>query len=264
MKKNRKNRLNIPVKLISLAAIIFLVLMFVMVYTWKFLTTSDYFKIKEVITGDTSSNNLSYLKGKNIFSIDLRQESRYILEYFPECKNIRLVRILPNRVFVDLIRRKPLALLKLYKYFSVDEDMVVFDAGGDPQQSGLPVITGMETKIFGAKSGRKYNIKELEFALNIIKEVKRNRLLRDYGIRKIYVPDTTNASVFIIPPPSEYGHMDSISRYEGLEVKLSSERIRYKISLLANLMVAGRKELNNIKYIDIRFKEPVIKLKFAQ
>jgi len=260
----KKHRLNISVKLISWAVIIFLVLTFILVYTWRFLNTAEYFKVKEVVTKEANGVSLSYLKGKNMFGLDLRRESSNLKTYFPECRNIRLVRLLPNRIFVDLIKRKPVALVKLYKYFSVDEDQVFFDTAEDPQESGLPVVTGLETKIFGARPGRKYDIKELELALNIIREVKRSRTLRDYKIRKIDASNVSNASLFIIPPPSEYDYIDTTLRYEGLEIKLSPGAVRSKIALLANLMAAARKELNNIKYIDLRFKEPVIRLKDAK
>lgn len=218
--------------------------------------------VREVLTREARQNDFSYLKGKNIFSIDLRRESRNILQYFPECRRVQLVRLLPGRIFVDLVKRKAVALVKLYKYFALDEDQVLFEAPlSEAEESELPVIAGLETKIFGPKSGTKYNIKELELALEVIKEARRNRILRDYKIRKIDVPSTTGASVFIIPGSGDYEYMDSTLRYEGLEVKLSSDRVRYKMALLANLIVAARNEWNKIKYIDFRFKEPVIKLK---
>lgn len=257
----KKNKLNFPVKLISLISVIFLVLIFIIVYTWTVIKNSSVFKIKDVIVRDAGNINLSYLKGKNIFSVDLKRESGGLLAYFPECKNVRLVRLLPNRIFVDFIRRKPIALIKLYKFFALDEDGVLFDAAGGLQQSGFPVIVGLETKIFGAKAGRKYDIRELRFALNIIKEIKRNRILRDYKIRKIEAASLTNTSIFLIPPPSEYDYIDMTLRVEGIEIKLSSDGIRHKIAMLANLMVAARSEWNNIKYIELRFKEPVLKLK---
>jgi cell division septal protein FtsQ len=260
----KKKKFKIPLKLISLTAIICLVLTAIMVYTFRFLKTSEYFKIKDVVTRDASNINLSYLKGKNIFSIDLKRESNYILEYFPECKNVRLVRLLPNRIFVDLIRRKPLAIVKLYRYFVLDEEGVLLDVLVEPEESALPIITGLETKIFGAKPGKKCNVKELTFALNIIKEIKKSKRFRDYRIKTIDASNLNNASIFIIPPSFEFDYPDVTLRYEGLEVKLNSDRIAYKVTLLANLVAAARKELSNIKYIDLRFKEPVIKFKDAQ
>lgn len=259
----KKNKLKIPLKKIRLYVILLVVLTLTGFYAWRFLRTLDQFKITDVWTQDDRQFDFSYLKGKNILALDLRQESAKILQFFPECKRVRIVRILPNRIYIDLIQRKPLALVKLYKYFGLDEDRVLFEVpvGDDAMGLGLPIITGMDTKIFGPKVGRKYDIKELEVALRIIEEAKRNRFLRDCKIRKIDAPHTTHISVFIIPGPADFDYMDSTLRNEGLEVKLSSDKVRFKIGMLASLMVAAKKEWNNIKYIDLRFREPVIKLR---
>ncbi len=262
----KKNKLKLPWKKIRLYVILVAVLALTGFFVWRFLRTWDQFKITEVRTQDDSQFNFSYLKGKNILALDLRKESARILQYFPECKSVRIVRILPNRIYIDLIQRKPLALVKLYKVFGLDEDYVLFEVpvGDDALGLGLPIITGIDTKIFGPKVGRKYNIKELEVALRIIEEARRNRVLRECKIRKIDIPQTTHISVFIIPSVADFDYMDSTLRNEGLEVKLSSDKVRLKIGMLASLMVAAKKEWNNIKYIDLRFREPVIKLKDAQ
>ena len=46
----------------------------------------------------------------------------------------------------------------------------------------------------------------------------------------------------------------------GLEIKIGQDNIRDRINILSNLLIQLRDELGNIKYIDLRFKEPVIKL----
>ncbi|MFH0826669.1 MAG: hypothetical protein V1923_02095 [Candidatus Omnitrophota bacterium] len=262
----KKNKLKFPFKKIRFYVILFVVLISMGVYALNFVRTLDQFKIAEIRTGSDSPFDFSYLKGRNILDLDLRKESAKILQYFPECKRVRMVRILPNRIYIDLIQRKAVALVKLYKVFGLDEDLVLFEVpvGEDAMNLGLPVITGMDTKIFGPKVGRKYDIKELKIALRIIEEAKSNRALRDCKIRKIDVHQMTHISIFIIPGPSDSDYMDSTLRNEGLEIKLSPDRVRSKIAMLANLMVAAKKEWNKIKYIDLRFREPVIKLKNAQ
>ncbi|KPK97996.1 MAG: hypothetical protein AMJ95_06355 [Omnitrophica WOR_2 bacterium SM23_72] len=260
----KKNKLKIPLKKIRLLAILLVALTLMGFGVWKFLQTLDQFKIAEIRTSnDTPPFDFSYLKGRNILELDLKRESAKILQFFPECKRVRMVRILPNRIYIDLVQRKAIALVKLYKYFGLDADLVLFDVsvGEDVMNLGLPVITGMDTKIFGPKVGRKYDIKELRIVLSIIEEARRNRVLRDCKIRKIDIPQLTHISIFIIPGPSDSDYMDSTLRNEGLEIKLSSDRVRFKVALLAKLMVAAKKEWNKIKYIDLRFREPVIKLK---
>jgi len=244
----RKPPLKLPIKIIAVTAIIFLALIFIMGYIRKVFKASDYFKIKDIISREGDTARLSYLKGKNIFSVDLRNESRYILEYYPNYSAIRLVRLLPDRIFVDFIKRKPVAFIKLYRYFTVDKDGVIFYTPEHTQDLELPIILGLETKIFGPKPGKIYNIRELTLALNIIRELRRNRAFKNYNIKKIDVANLANTSIFMQ------------KESENLEIKLGADNIKDKIGILSGLIVQEKSELGNIKYIDLRFKEPVIKL----
>lgn len=239
-------RFNLSYKLIIITLIIFLALGFTVGYIWKILEACDYFKIEYVITRAGDAATFSYLKGKNIFSINLKREAGYILQLYPDCSKIRLVRVLPNRIFIDFIKRKAVALVKLYRYFALDEEGVFFYPKQQPEE--LPIILGLETKIFGPKPGKKYNTRELLFALNIIREIKRNRVLKDYKIKKIDLLNSSYASIF----------------FEDIEVKLANQDLKDKITLLADLFIQENFNLTNTNYIDLRFKEPVVKFKDAE
>jgi len=253
----------LPFKLISVNLIIFLALFFIISYIWKALSASDYFTIKDVILREANTVDLSYLIGRDIFSVNLSKESAYILESFPDYSTIKIIRVLPNRIFADFIKRRPVALIRLYRYFALDKEGVLFYGTPETKDWELPVIVGLETKIFGPKPGKKYNTREIALSLNIIKEIKRNRALRNQKIKKIDVTDPTNTSIFIpfaVKAP-DYSKPQSLAAFENLEVKIGEDNIKNKIIILAFLLNQAKKDLTNIKYIDLRFKEPVIKLK---
>lgn len=254
----KKNKFIFPIKLLILLLIIFLAKCFIVGYIWKKSRVSDYFRIKEVMVKDADAADLSYLKGRNIFIVDLKKESEYILESYPGYNKINLVRILPNRLFVDFIKRNPVALVKLYKYFALDEDGVLFNASDQPEESTLPVILGLETKIFGPKPGKSYNIREISFALDTIKEIKRNKALKDYRIKKLDLATRANAAVFILLP-GQRGAQECL-----LEVRLGADNIENKIAILSGIFSQGKFDLYKIKYIDLRFKGPVVKNKDAK
>lgn len=241
------------VKLGAASVIIFLANFFIISYIWRVLRHSDYFIIKEAVVRNAENVDLSYLKGKNIFSIDLRKESGYILNSFPEYANVKMAKVLPERVFADFIKRIPVAFIKLYRYFAVDDAGVIFYSQFQPEESGLPVIAGLETKIFGPKPGKKYNIKELSLALSVVRETKRNKMPESYKIKRIDVASMANASFLIEDREAKL-----------LEVKLGADNIRYKIAMLGGLLAAARKDIGSIKYIDLRFKEPLIKFEDAR
>jgi hypothetical protein len=47
----------------------------------------------------------------------------------------------------------------------------------------------------------------------------------------------------------------------GPQVKIGQDEIKNKMNILSNLIASVKKDLGNIAYIDLRFKEPVIKFK---
>ncbi|MFA5275958.1 MAG: cell division protein FtsQ/DivIB [Candidatus Omnitrophota bacterium] len=248
--KKQKNitpfSLLVSVTLILLAIFIFLG------YIWNVVKHSGIFTVREIAVKGSAQASLSYLKGRNIFDIDSRRESRDALNAYPDYSGIRLVKILPDRIFVEFIGRKPVGLIKLYRYFAVDESGTIFSTQGSLlDEHSLPVITGLETKLFGPKPGVRYNIKELNLALEILRQAKRTHLLKYYKIRRIDVYNPVNASIFIPLANNNRG---------DLEVKLGSNNIADKISILSGLIINGKNDISGIKYIDLRFDEPVIKL----
>ena len=249
-KRNRK----VPVVggLFILFAVIFLAIFIFLGYIWNVVKYSNIFTVREVQVKDCPSADLSYLKGRNIFGIDLKKESQDIIRSNPNYSGVSLVRVFPSRIVVQFIERKPVALIKLYRYFAIDEAGAIFYIQGEQlPELDLPVITGLETRLFGPKPGVRYNIKELNLALEILREAKRTHILRYYKIRRVDVGNAANSSIFI---PIAQNTMND------LEVKLGSNDITNKMAILAGLIINGKNDISGIKYIDLRFNEPVIKL----
>jgi cell division septal protein FtsQ len=245
-----------PIKLTG-TVIICLALFFSINYIWRGLKNLDYFKIKDIVVKNIQPEDyevqaFSYFKGKNIFNINLKQESQVLLEYYPDCSAAQLVRVLPNRLIIFFIRRKPVALVKLYKYFALDEGGVLFYPQEQYQGLELPIILGLETKIFGPKPGKKYNNKAVLLVLNILKEIKKNKFLKNYKVKKFDLANIASASIFLAVT-------ESSPITQELEIILGEDKIKDKIDILSNLAEEERFNLTNIKYIDLRFKEPVIK-----
>lgn len=261
----KKRKFKLPVKIIIVLAIILLAISFIIGYIWKILTTSDFFAVKEVIVRNADVS-LDYLKGKNIFSLDLASESGRVILTCPDCRKIRFTRIIPDRVFVDFIKRKPLALVKFYKDFAIDEQGILFYPDLTVQESGLPVIYGLETKIFAPKAGAKYRRPELDLALNILKEFKADKVFRGFALKRIDVANLESAGFFILLPrqPSDYTKPISQLEWMGFEVRIGENNIKQKMMILGGLIMQARRDWANIKYIDLRFKEPVIKLNNAK
>lgn len=258
----KKRKLKVPVKQIAFAAAVVLILFISFNLLAAAARNSSLFTVREVIVRQDGASgekiDLSFLVGRSTISINLQEEERNITRLYPGYSQIRLVRIFPDRLFAYFIRRKPLAVVKLVRYFCVDENAILFDvpkAAPSPAVE-LPVIHGLETKISAPQAGRKYNIRELLLAVNMIKTVKNNRQLRGLKIMRIDVANPANASLLISLPA-----MAQTKAPAGIEVKVGQDYLVDKMNILASLLIQGRSDWNNIKYIDLRFKEPVMKFK---
>lgn len=269
MRKQDKNRLY---KIITFLSVIFLILFVVIVYLLHSVHKSGFFKIKNIAVRlydpaakfnyllSADKIDLSYLKGRDIITIDLRKEQGRISRVYPGYRRIKLVRILPDKIFADFLVRNPIAYVKLYRQFCIDDDLVLFDLPDQKALLSLPVITGLETKIFGPKPGTKYNFKELSVAVEIIADSNKDKYLRNLRIIKINMEDPANAS-FILEAPDNFKPPRQKPCADFFEVKIGQDSINDKINLLASLLAQSKNDLFDIKYIDLRFKEPVIKLK---
>jgi hypothetical protein len=112
----------------------------------------------------------------------------------------QFLKILPYCLIVDFVKRKPVAIAKFYKNYVVDGEGFFFTPAGSIEEAELPVIYGLETKIFGPKPGVKYKRPEIDLALSIIKEFNANRSLRHFTLKRVDVAGTQNASIFILLP----------------------------------------------------------------
>jgi cell division septal protein FtsQ len=220
----------------------------------KSISQSSYFTIKDIFANEPDQTQLKYLIGRNIFSVDLKQEADDLTAEYPAYRAIRIIRVLPDRIYIEFIRRKPIALLRMYKYMFVDSTGVLFDIPRDQTITDLPAITGLETRIFGPKSGRKYNSKELLAAIEIILEGQKFRWFNTYRIERIDVASLESISIFMRLPKDQQA-------VQLLEIKMDSREIRNKFRVLVQLLKEVKGDSGKIKYVDLRFKEPVIKFK---
>ncbi len=221
----------------------------------------DNFKIKNIIARDGRALDFAYLKGRNIYTLDLERESRRILLSYPYYRKVRLMRVMPNMLFADCVKRKPLACVDANRRLFIDEENVVYSIPPQHMTETVPLIVGFEKKIVTPKSSQKNTIPDLCYVLDLIKEAKIS--LGAYPIQRIYMNQKGQAE-FFIPFNSadvlrEAQTKNSNVVPDGLEVKVTFDDIRDKIKILSGLLQQAREELYNIQYIDLRFKEPVIK-----
>jgi hypothetical protein len=245
-----------PAVVINIA--VYLTAISLLVYFTRLIMNADYFKVKDIICREANPADFYYLAGKNIFSLNLNKESARFSAYYPHYKKVRLVRIIPNQIYIDFLKRVPIAYVKLYRDFCVDEDLFLFELPGSGVVLDIPVIYGLDKKFSTVKPGKRFNTPELEAAVEIIKEIRANKALDNFNIKRIDLRSRTDAVILgSLASPGNSGALFF------LEIRIPLDNIRPKIGILTSLFSQDKDNLRKIKYIDLRFKEPVVKFKNA-
>ena len=231
-----KNKIKIsPIKIlilcIFLSAIIFIL--------FKFISTSEYFRVQYIITSEKDIR-LDYLKGKSIFGINLKSVFERLNTDYPQHRIIRIGIQPPNCIVVKAEKRRPIAYVRLYRDFAIDSEGVLFNV--NEFSPDLPIVLGLENKLGYVKSGYKPKLKELQLVIKLIEEFNQIESLKKFKIKKIKVETSFCLSFFM----------------DNIEIKID-EKIEQGLNLLLVVLSQLKDELEKVSYIDLRFKEPLVK-----
>lgn len=226
--------------------ILFFGFVFLSKLTLDFFLNSEYFKIKQIRSNIEEEQIFDYLKGKNIFQLNLRKEVEFLEKIYPGCLRIRIFKLFPNQLYIECIKRKPLA--KVYfknNYLYLDEEAVLFL---EKKEWDLPIIYGIE--LASINNNIPYKKREVLVCVKIIKELKGCYLLKDYRIQQIFFHEPNHISLQLkrIDQPGD-----------TFEIKFSEENFEEKLKIFP-LVMAQVKKHDNVEYVDLRFKEPLIKI----
>lgn len=214
-----------------------------------FVRNAELFKIKMIVKAPSlqfiQSRHLTRLTGKNIFDVDLETVQKRLQSQYPKVKQLRVFRKFPDKIYVAAKKREPFAFLRLNdRNILIDKDIVILsvDAAIDPK---LPVIRGIKigTKVTPGKPLRR---RKVDIAVDIIKMVHKNK-----SFAPLYV-----ASI-------DVGNLSEIDfrLSNKLKVIIDERRVYQKIKKLEILLSQGNLDFKDIHYIDLRFKEPLLKKK---
>lgn len=217
----------------------------------KFLENSNYFRLRSVEARGAADISLAVIKNeilenhkdKNIFKIDIKAIAGNLEPRYPDAKDIIVKRMLPDKLFVDLSFRKPVALLNNGRNFPVDRDGVILVNRDLLSVGDLPVIKGVDPKYAG-RFRKRCESRNLKAALELIDIIKNTRFLDKYHIRMLDASDMRSLS-FIL---GEGGPIIIIG-YENLKERLEA---------LHDTLRDPRLVLDSISYIDVRFKDIAI------
>ncbi len=226
------------------------------VNTVEFLTSSPLFEVKDVMIDRSIQfidlRSLKDLKGNNIFKIDIKKIDRQIAATYPYIAQLRVVRQLPDRILILAKKREP--LMQIYfkkKYLLLDTQGVALYY--IPRPALLPQVYGIPLERSWLFLGRAIRGPQLSKVVDILNMFKASPYLRRWRIYSVQAGNLSKIDVVVMPDT----HNSSLVG-ENMHVILDQDDTQDKIELLQMLISANKIDLNQVKYIDLRFKEPVI------
>ena len=219
--------------------------------TAAFLTGADCFRVKVVTYASSlqfvDKSELSFLKGRNIFQIDLAALERRLRLKYPQLRNLAIKRRFPNQIVVAARERHPFAQVKAgRRLLTVDKEGVVLSSATGKKDT-LPLITGAERENKHFRLGKPLKGKRIRLALKILTRMDKTRALSAYRVSRI---DVKNMSKVVA------------RLSDGVDVIFDWDRVDRKIEKLGFLLSGRDVRLSEVRHIDLRFKEPVLKKKF--
>ena len=212
-----------------------------------FLKSSDYFTIKDIWYESSlqsiESSELAGLKGKNLLQVDLKKIENQLQWRYPQYKHLMVLKRFPSQILVVAQKRFTFAQVRIAGHHAtVDDKGAVVAAAGD-LDSRLPLITGVSTPKSKITAGSLIENRELQLALRIIQVCQSDRVLAAYRISKIDVSNLSEIYFYIA---------------NNLKIVIDQENLDQKLKMLRLVLSQAKLEANGVKYIDLRFKEPVL------
>ena len=211
------------------------------------LRDSGYFAIKDIWYESSlksiESSELAGLKGKDLFDVDLKKIQRQLQYRYPQYKDLVVLKRFPNQILVTAQKRPSFALVEIQGHsIVVDERGVVLFLSGDPE-SKLPVVTGVSSAKKKVVVGTIFDSRDLHIALDIIKIFQTEKTLSLYRISRIDVSNLSEINFFIL---------------DSVKIVVDQDNFSYKLKMLGLMLSQAKLKAEEVKYIDLRFKEPIL------
>jgi len=240
-------------RILILALVVVFAVFFIFNKLKDVLYHAEIFEVKEVVKSPSlsfiDSNFLQRLIGQNIFEIELAKVQKQLQSRYPHVDQLRIVREFPNRLYLLARTRDPIAWTRLGdETFLFDRRAIVLPV--DQSISHYPEIRGIEQNR-RVMIGKHFASEKVRIALDILSALEQDSYLQPYIPRVVDVAQLSQISLALESP----GLPLMSNRFQ---VIMDGDHIFKKIKTLGILLSQGNLAPQDIKYIDLRFKEPIL------
>jgi cell division protein FtsQ len=230
-----------------------LLVSFVFIFSYDFLTQCDYFKAEKLaVTGTERLSRKQVLeqaqlkKGMNIISINLSMARKRLLAH-SWITEAEVSRDLPSGIHIRIKEHQPLAVLDLGRKFLINTSGEIFKEMTASDPDYLPVIRGLSFS--DINTGDKPRSIPFQAVMNVLKLGQKCKSILPYKlIKKIQVDREMGLTVYAFDRIKEIkiGYNDYPNKYDRLRNILAHLKKRRGFSHLESI------DLNNLNHIVIQ------------
>lgn len=199
---------------------------------YNFLVSSSLFSVKEVqVKGNSFLSSEEILaksgveKGENIFDLDLERVAKS-LSGNPLIEKVKVSRKLPNRIYISVFEKKPVALLNSGQLYLIDKEGELLPSIGG-NNGNLPSLEGFKQNSYG-------------IAVEFLDEIDE------------YAPALLSEISRISSSEGILLHLRN-----GIKVKVGKDELKRQVIFLKAVLDKINEKNFNPDYIDLRFGRQV-------
>jgi cell division protein FtsQ len=212
-------------KMIRLAFHLLALVLFAFVAHWAYVHLLDdpYFRVKEIeVEGSRKIPretllSLAVIEGMpNLFSVKLKEVTKR-LETHPWIEQVRVGKVFPDKILIQVEERKPMAIIQLEELYYIDTKGEIFSPVGEGDEYNYPYLTGLTRRALEKDPTEAKRL--ISKALEIVRIAGREKLPPLKEISEIHMEKTFGIHCF--------------TKTEGVEVKMGWEDFEEKLGKLS-------------------------------
>lgn len=214
------------------------------------LLEDSYFRVRKVeIEGEHKISretllSLAVIEGMpNLFSVKLEEVAKR-LESHPWIEQVRVKKIFPNRILIQIEEKKPMAIIQLEELYYIDTKGEIFSRVGERDEYNYPYLTGLTRRVLESHPVEAKRL--INKALELLRVVHLSRIAPLEEVSEIHMEKALGIQCF--------------TKAEGVEVRLGWEDFGEKLKRLSLVWSDLRKRGCSVVSIDCSdLKKVVVK-----
>jgi len=206
--------------------------LFVGHWIYVHLLEDPYFRVREVeveggqkIPKETLLS-LTKVEGMpNLFSVELKEVVKR-LESHPWIEQVRVKKVFPNKILIQVEEKKPMAIIQLGELYYIDTRGEIFSAVGERDGFNYPYLTGLTRQVLEKDPAEAKRL--INKALELLRIVRQEKISPFEEISEVHMEKVFGIECF--------------TKAEGVEVKLGWEEFGEKMKRLSLVWADLRKK----------------------